>query len=537
MALRIHVSVIMTSLMLTMLVVLGWVVDGSATVILVPRDKPTIKSAIVAALNGDTILVLPGTYRGTGNRDLDLGGKALVLRSLKGPYSTLIDCQGSRNDPHRAFYIHQGETETTVIQGFMIRNGYAPWTPPSYRSIGGAILCVNNSSPTIVDCILEANRAENGGGGLCCLDNSSPVLIECAIFNNVAMADVILPAVARGGGIWFESSSPRLNECVIAGNRADLGGGVYCAGSDIAIDACVFQKNQADPGPAAGAAVLGSGGGLYCENSSPVITGTVFDGNLAASSAAGAGRGGGVACLRSIALIQGGTFCANVAEESDDPAPGLGADLYLLGSPTVLENSIIAFGGGGAAVHCADDTLFGATLVPSLSCCDIYGNDAGDWTDSIADQAGQNGNFSADPMFCSYPAGNVDLSLASPCLPESTTCGVLIGARPQGCITDVDDPSAAGPLPTELRQNRPNPFNQSTIIEYTLPAMSPVILDVYNVLGQPVRRLVHDVRPPGRHVVAWDGTDENGRQVASGVYFYRLQADEIILTRPMIVVK
>jgi subtilisin family serine protease len=105
----------------------------------------------------------------------------------------------------------------------------------------------------------------------------------------------------------------------------------------------------------------------------------------------------------------------------------------------------------------------------------------------------------------------------------------------------VDDPSAGGrPRGYSLSQNYPNPFNAETFIEYTLPSGSVgqnATLRIYNLLGQQVRTLV-DGRPgPGLHRVRWDGRDRNGRQAASGVYFYRLQCGSFARTHKMVLLR
>ena len=76
-----------------------------------------------------------------------------------------------------------------------------------------------------------------------------------------------------------------------------------------------------------------------------------------------------------------------------------------------------------------------------------------------------------------------------------------------------------------LRGNWPNPFNGTTVIAFDLPAVAPVDLVVCDVLGRRVRGLVPGQRlGPGRWEVTWDGTDDDGRAVATGVYLYRLAA-------------
>ena len=77
----------------------------------------------------------------------------------------------------------------------------------------------------------------------------------------------------------------------------------------------------------------------------------------------------------------------------------------------------------------------------------------------------------------------------------------------------------------ELSQNYPNPFNPTTTIRYQLPAQSNVAIKVYNILGQEVKTLVNEVRSAGAHTAVWDGVNNKGTQVASGVYFYRIEAN------------
>lgn len=88
-----------------------------------------------------------------------------------------------------------------------------------------------------------------------------------------------------------------------------------------------------------------------------------------------------------------------------------------------------------------------------------------------------------------------------------------------------------------LEQNFPNPFNPSTMIRYSLSEMADVKLSIYNMLGQEIRVLVRDARPAGIHHVEWDGRDAMGRHVATGLYFYRIEAGQFRSTRKMTLTK
>jgi hypothetical protein len=86
-------------------------------------------------------------------------------------------------------------------------------------------------------------------------------------------------------------------------------------------------------------------------------------------------------------------------------------------------------------------------------------------------------------------------------------------------------------------QNYPNPFNPSTTIAYALPTRAHVTIEILNVLGQAVRKLVDEDVAAGNHLVFWDGTTSSGHAVSSGVYFYRLIAGTNIATRKMLLLK
>jgi len=89
-------------------------------------------------------------------------------------------------------------------------------------------------------------------------------------------------------------------------------------------------------------------------------------------------------------------------------------------------------------------------------------------------------------------------------------------------------------MPLTLYQNNPNPFNPSTEIRYYLPEKCSVALDVYNVNGALVARVTEGYRDKGTHTVSWDGRDGKGRQVSSGVYFYRLKAGKTEISKKMV---
>jgi hypothetical protein len=102
---------------------------------------------------------------------------------------------------------------------------------------------------------------------------------------------------------------------------------------------------------------------------------------------------------------------------------------------------------------------------------------------------------------------------------------------------DADDGDDQIPAEFELRQNYPNPFNPETIIEYSLPSEEFVNLSVYNSLGQHVTTLVNWRESAGWHSVRWNGTDDEGLPVPSGIYLYVIRSLNMAEKRKMVLLK
>ena len=132
-------------------------------------------------------------------------------------------------------------------------------------------------------------------------------------------------------------------------------------------------------------------------------------------------------------------------------------------------------------------------------------------------------------------------------LRETTACdsppGICAGGQklPGGLTVTVPGPGSSkavvAPLRLALDANYPNPFNTETQIAYTVPAAGRVALVIYNVLGQRERTLVEGLQSAGRYQVSWDGRNEVGAPVTSGVYFYRLTSEQGVLVRRLLLLK
>jgi hypothetical protein len=109
-----------------------------------------------------------------------------------------------------------------------------------------------------------------------------------------------------------------------------------------------------------------------------------------------------------------------------------------------------------------------------------------------------------------------------------------------GCIHVVSNPVGVAPetpLVTSLGASFPNPFNPATTIPFTLAEAGEVQIVIYDVRGERVHTLVREVRDPGHHRVVWNGRDQSGRPVASGVYVYRLVTTSHLAARKMLLIR
>jgi len=224
----------------------------SAAVIHVPGDQPDIQAGINAAVDGDTVLVGPGTYYDP----INFIGKEIILRSTAGPEQTRID--GTHHD-RRAVTFNSGEGPGAVISGFTITN-----------ALGGGIYC-RDSSPSISDNIITTNgygyyyyAPPTGNGGGIASYGGHPYISGNSIINNRTPYD--------GGGIFADSQATIINNWIF-GNDAfsryweNFGGGIY-AGSEAIIIGNVLEDNRA-----VSLESLALGGGIY---GGGLIEGNIF---------------------------------------------------------------------------------------------------------------------------------------------------------------------------------------------------------------------------------------------------------------------
>ena len=113
---------------------------------------------------------------------------------------------------------------------------------------------------------------------------------------------------------------------------------------------------------------------------------------------------------------------------------------------------------------------------------------------------------------------------------------MILKQKKVGSVTDVFENDEL-PNKYALDQNYPNPFNPSTIIQYALPKSSHVTLKIYNMLGQEVKTLLNVNQNAGAKQVQWNGDNNYGSKVASGIYIYMIKADNFYQAKKMILMK
>ncbi|MBN1392578.1 MAG: right-handed parallel beta-helix repeat-containing protein [Sedimentisphaerales bacterium] len=396
----------------------------SGYILHVPSDCGTIQEAIDIVLDGGTVIVAPGTYTGSGNRDIDFKGKAITVQSSNPDdpnvvAATIIDCNATSDhysNYHQGFYFHSGEDPNSVLSGLTITNGY--------NTYGGGIRC-SSSSPTINNCIITGNGSSGWGGGMY-NDNSNPIIINCAFIGNKSNS-------YGGGGMYNKNSNPTITNCTITYNIAKgyngYGGGICNENSSLTVTNCTFSGNSASRGSGmdnyyssliltncafSDNSASGNGGGMYsvgsssttltyctfCENSASsggglysrygsnlIITSCIFNGNLASS------RGSGMYNDNT------GSPTLNNCTFIDNSASNNGGGMYnSLSRPALINCTLIgnsAYSGGGMAndssssptlTNCTFGSnsallggggMFNSSGGPALINCTFNGNTAG----------------------------------------------------------------------------------------------------------------------------------------------------------------
>ncbi|NQT21459.1 MAG: hypothetical protein HQ592_17270 [Planctomycetes bacterium] len=304
----------------------------------------TIQRGIDSCADGATVVVADGVYTGVGNRDIDFKGKAIHLRSAKGARNSIINCQGTEQEPHRGFIFASGEGGSSILDGFTITGAYA----------GSGVSCTN-SSPTIANNIIAGNTGPPGTGGISCI-GSSAVITGNVIADNTATS---------GGGIYLSGGTAVVTGNTISANTADVGGGIAIDSASPTITNSIISANTV---------LSGLGGGIYAYNSSPLITNnTIVDNRSTGQQTDGSDSAGG-----GVYAGAGGTLTLDNCIVRNNIATS-GSEVAL-GAPVVLtvRYANIAGGAQGVAVEAGSTLNWGEGNVEQ----DPLFADPGYWDDN-----------------------------------------------------------------------------------------------------------------------------------------------------------
>ncbi len=441
-------------------------------------DFPTIQAAVDAAIGGEVIALRAGVYAGPGNRDIDLAGKAVTITGL-GPDPAVIDCENLG----RGFLCDSGEGPGTILHGLKIVHA------------GSGVVC-NNGSPTLISCVIES--CTDGVE----INDANPKLVDCTIRANSHSG------VRTGFASQGELIACRLN--------ANQGSGID--GNYLEIDIV-------------GGEIRGNSGGIRAYNNAFFwMAGTLVAGNRSA------GTGGGIYCSEGVFSIRSSTISGNSAQNGGGLSVDEDADLHIMDS--------ILWG------NCADDQGDEAYL-PSLAfpltfdCSDV--NVSGiHGTEYVLSGT----CITADPRLCDPEEcghaptleGRYGLARNSPCVPEASPCGRLIGARGVDCPIQ----SAVDPDPPRLQEEPAVPSEISGASEIGGGVLATEVVEA--IAGQPLRvdiydargalcRTLFDGRAAGRETFSWDGRYATGLRAPGGIYFMRVTCAGAETVRRLVVVR
>jgi len=453
-------------------------------------DAPfgTISRAINASSdNGDTIRLYPGVY----TEEIDFNDKDIVLESrafeIDNPNLISETYFGSGPVGGTCLILSGASNNNVTIRGISFRGGSDPF---------GGGLVVTNCSPTFSDIIIEGNNAEIGGGIY--IADSDAILKNTTIRNNSANL---------GGGIYISNGDPIFENTTVESNVAYWGGGLYIDSASPSIEDCKIKQNDA----------FIEGAGLYQNGGVCEVEWTSFENNN------GYDYGGAIVAYQATLDLSQITFAGNIA--------GVGSVFSFHSSVVSINNSII-WGNQGGIFYCPASS--GLTSL-EINYSDIEGGE--DVINSFPNILFTTGGgiINVDPQYCDIENNQFNLENTSVCFSASDS-STVIGAYNLPCgVLDIYEE----PITNEfhLLDNYPNPFNPFTTITYVISDFGDYSLRIYNLNGQLVKILSSGYGNPGKYTKVWDSTNESGTSVASGVYIYRLETNNNILIKKMMLIK
>ena len=348
--------------------------------------------------------------RNTAGRWLCTWGFVVISR-LAIPQASAADVLRVEADGSGEWPTIQAAVDESTV-GDVIELGDGVFMGEGNREIdyGGKAIHIRSESGEPHSCIIDCQDDTGWSRGFSFVsgEEATSILEGVMIVNGTGCE---APPLCYGGAILCLNARPTIVNCVFYANStyqpdlAGMGGAIwaYCdtGGGPTVID-CVFESNRSN-----------IGGALF--GSYDLIQNCTFIGNEAVEF----GRGGAADVWMAMSI----EHCSFVDNEAAfGAAVSVGSQ-----SSIALSNCVVAFNRGGAGI----EVLSGGGV--ALECCDLFGNEAGDWIGAIATQVDERGNLCLDPLFCAGDGSGLPLCADSPCAPEhSPACG-LIGAWPVGC--------------------------------------------------------------------------------------------------------
>ena len=463
----------------------------------VPGDYPNINAAMDIAVYGDSIVVACANhYQCTYNMIPMKSGVTLISETGDPECAPL---HGSP-DSWTIIYCHDCDS-TTRIEGFTFR----------YVDHGPLVLLSGDSAPTFANCIFEGEFSRghvHAYGG-------APVFEDCIFTGG--------PVSVFTGATMTSFTATRCIFEEIGEHEEIVDDDCVAVGAHTAtFEDCIFRNNG-------GHGWYSEVGVLVLNCTECSLTGCSFHDNL--TNWAVASSPVVLIDANETAIIENCTFANNRSDWTV---------IFISDGSAVLSNTLIAFNiGAYVPVDCYGD----AVVQPY--CCDIFGNEGGDWVGCLEGLEGIDGNISLDPILCGDENPEAPLSIRSdsPCAPftpPNPECD-LIGAWPVGCepmAVEEDHAEQLGRI--SLSPCQPNPGRDSFHLSYTIPELlgdAPVRLEVFDAAGRWVNTLVIENAAPGGHTATWNGRDDRGRKVPAGIYTYRLEVGGESLARRSVVIR
>ncbi|MFO8145248.1 MAG: carboxypeptidase regulatory-like domain-containing protein [Candidatus Syntrophosphaera sp.] len=397
---------------------------------------------------------------------------------------------------------------------------------------------VQEGTAEITECLFDSNAAVTFGAALYFYESPQANVTSCSITNNVAGAVT---------GIYSASSSVQVKNSLFAGNETTmgLGAGMGVIGGTVSMINCTFHANTSAQG--------GAAAWFNILSAPAVITNCIFWDNQPNALAATSSTYELSHC--SMQEQEGDATNIFGDPQFNDPTQ---ADLTLLetspcidagtpdaddldlppydlaGMPRIVDGdgdsvARIDIGCHEWQIPVTDGVISGQVLTSQNE--PIEGAlIAADGITILSDAAGF--------YSLTLPPGTYDVSCSKPGYVTVTETDVIVEAGETTTLNfyldTVGNSDEYLVAAIDLLQNQPNPFTAKTLISYVLSRDNRVTLSIYNLKGQKIKTLYSGMSKTGNHSLEWDGTDRNGRPVDKGIYLYRLQSGNKIITRKLI---